>query len=40
MVDDTIHFVYGCSRHLREGGDPIIAVRRTLETTGRALFYT
>jgi len=40
VVDDTIHFVYGFSRNMRDGGDPAEAVRRTLETTGRALFFT
>ena len=38
VVDDTIHFVYGFSRNMRGAGDPAEAVRKTLETTGRALF--
>ncbi len=40
VVDDTIHFVYGYFRQLRAGGGPVQAVRRTLETTGRALLFT
>ena len=40
VVDDTIHFIYGYARQLRVSGDPTRAVQRTLETTGRALFFT
>ncbi|MCR9093095.1 MAG: MMPL family transporter [bacterium] len=39
-VDDTIHFVHGFDRHLAECGHPATAVRRTLETTGRAMLVT
>jgi predicted RND superfamily exporter protein len=39
-VDDTIHFVQNFQRFYRESGDPEGAVRRTLETTGRAMLFT
>jgi predicted RND superfamily exporter protein len=39
-VDDTIHFLHIFHRYFQECGDPSEAVRRTLETTGRAITFT
>jgi predicted RND superfamily exporter protein len=39
-VDDTIHFIHTFQRHHRMSGDAALAIRRTLETTGRALLFT
>ncbi len=39
-VDDTIHFMHHFQRYYRLTGDPREAVKRTLETTGRALLFT
>jgi predicted RND superfamily exporter protein len=39
-VDDTIHFMHVFQRYCRENGDARDAVRRTLETTGRAILFT
>ena len=39
-VDDTIHFMHVFQRYYRENGDARAAVRRTLETTGRAILFT
>jgi predicted RND superfamily exporter protein len=39
-VDDTIHFMHVFQRYCRESGDAREAVRRTLETTGRAILFT
>jgi predicted RND superfamily exporter protein len=39
-VDDTIHFIHTFQRHYRKSGDAVLAIRRTLETTGRALLFT
>ncbi len=39
-VDDTIHFMHGFNRHFEMCGDPAESVRRTLATSGRALFVT
>lgn len=39
-VDDTIHFTSGFGRELAATGDAVGAVRRTLETTGQAMFFT
>jgi hypothetical protein len=39
-VDDTIHFIHTFQRHSRKTGDAVLAIRRTLETTGRALLFT
>jgi len=39
-VDDTIHFMHNFRRAFDETGDVEAAVRRTLETTGQALFFT
>lgn len=39
-VDDTIHFMNGYSLEYERTGDPILAVRETLATTGQALFFT
>jgi predicted RND superfamily exporter protein len=39
-VDDTIHFMHNFRRYYEIGGDPIEAVRQTLDTTGRAMLVT
>ena len=39
-VDDTIHFMHNFRRYYELGGDPIEAVRQTLDTTGRAMLVT
>ncbi len=39
-VDDTIHFMHRFQRHCEAGCDARTAVRRSLETTGAALFFT
>jgi predicted RND superfamily exporter protein len=39
-VDDTIHFIHSFQRDYRKSGDAALAIRRTLETTGRALLFT
>jgi predicted RND superfamily exporter protein len=39
-VDDTIHLAHNFLREVRASGDPDTAIRRTLETTGRALLFT
>ena len=39
-VDDTIHFMHVFQRCYRQSGDAGDAVRRTLETTGRAILFT
>ncbi len=39
-VDDTIHFMHKFQRYYSQSGDPELAVRNTLETTGTALFFT
>jgi hypothetical protein len=39
-VDDTIHFIHTFQRHFRKSSDAALAIRRTLETTGRALLFT
>ena len=39
-VDDTIHFIHGFRRDFEACGDPRLAVKMTLETTGRALLVT
>jgi len=39
-VDDTIHFFHNFQRYLQETGNPEEAVRRTLNTTGRAMLFT
>jgi predicted RND superfamily exporter protein len=39
-VDDTIHFMHSFRRYHRRSGDPVRAVRETMETTGRALLVT
>jgi hypothetical protein len=40
VVDDTIHFMHRFNRYLEDTGDPELAVRRTLSTTGTALLFT
>ena len=39
-VDDTIHFIHGIRRFAAMGVPVPEAIRRTLETTGRALLFT
>ena len=39
-VDDTIHFIAGFRRYMALGGDPIAAIERTMQSTGRALLFT
>ena len=39
-VDDTIHFIHGFRRDFEACGDARLAVKKTLETTGRALLVT
>ena len=39
-VDDTIHFMHHFHRYLEKFGDVEIAVRRTLQTSGRAMLTT
>ena len=39
-VDDTIHLIAGFRRYLAQTGDPVRAVERALQTTGRALLFT
>ncbi len=39
-VDDTIHFMQSFRRYYRESGDAVLAVRQTMQTTGRALLVT
>jgi len=39
-VDDTIHFMHGFRREHARTGDPQLAVRTTLATTGRAMLVT
>jgi predicted RND superfamily exporter protein len=39
-VDDTIHFLHKFDRYYQSGDEPRRAVRKTLETTGRALLVT
>jgi len=39
-VDDTIHFMYRFNHSYAASGDPHVAVRDTLETTGAALLFT
>ena len=39
-VDDTIHLIAGFRRDLAHLGDPVAAIDRTLQTTGKAIFFT
>ncbi len=39
-VDDTIHFMHNFRRYYQQCGDTKEAVRKTLSTTGQALFIT
>ncbi len=39
-VDDTIHFMHNYRRYHHDSGDVKEAVRKTLHTTGRAMFVT
>lgn len=40
VVDDTIHFMHNFQRYYHRSGDVQAAVRKTLETTGQAIFFT
>ena len=40
VVDDTVHFLNSFQMFYKEEGDAEIAVMKTLETTGNALFFT
>jgi len=39
-VDDTIHLIHSFQRYVGEHGDAELAVRQTLQTTGKALLFT
>lgn len=39
-VDDSIHFIWSFRRYLALGHDPIDAVEKTMQSTGRALLFT
>lgn len=39
-VDDTIHFMHKFNRYFEDSGDPQLAVRETLRTTGTAMLFT
>ena len=39
-VDDTIHFLHNYQRYFDHTGDIIYSVKTTLETSGRAMFFT
>lgn len=39
-VDDTIHLIVGFRRELARCGDPVEAIVQTLQTTGKAIFFT
>ncbi len=39
-VDDTIHFAHNFQRFYAHGDDPSVAVRRSLDTAGRAMLFT
>jgi predicted RND superfamily exporter protein len=39
-VDDTIHFIYNFRRYFSKYGEPVQAVRSTLQSTGRAMLTT
>jgi len=39
-VDDTIHFMHNYRRYYEQSGSVPLAVRETLESTGRALLIT
>jgi predicted RND superfamily exporter protein len=39
-VDDTIHFVYNFRRYFSQSGDPVEAIRNTLQTAGQAMLTT
>ncbi len=40
VVDDTIHFLHHFQRSYQQTADTELAVRQTMQTTGRALFIT
>ena len=39
-VDDTIHFMHNFRRYFGATGDPKVAIKKTLDTTGRAMLVT
>ncbi len=39
-VDDTIHFMHNFARYYAETGDAVVAVNRSLQTAGAAMFLT
>jgi hypothetical protein len=39
-VDDTIHFMHNFRRYYDLSGDPVLAVHKTMQTTGRAMLVT
>ena len=39
-MDDTIHFMHNYRRYLEQTGDSAEAIRRTLDTAGRAMLLT
>lgn len=39
-VDDTIHFMYKFQRYSEQTGNTELAVQKTIETTGAAMFFT
>jgi predicted RND superfamily exporter protein len=39
-VDDTIHFAHNFQRFYARGEDPAVAIRRALDTAGRAMLFT
>ena len=39
-VDDSIHFISSFRREYERSGDPAMAVKNTMSTTGRALLFT
>jgi len=39
-VDDSIHFIAGFRRYLAQGLEPVEAIERTMQSTGRALLFT
>jgi predicted RND superfamily exporter protein len=39
-VDDTIHYIHRFREELRIDGDYIVAIKRSHNTIGRAMYYT
>ncbi len=40
VVDDTIHFMHNFQRYFAQTNDIRLAIEKTLETTGQAIFFT